>query len=109
MKAIVQPGQYPIIRDALVHDQEIFFPSPDLGNETTFTDIVHTYSPRLFAMAFRITGSRQEAEDIVQEAFLRLWQKRAEIIPDNLGGWLHKVVTNLAYKHVKRESRKFQL
>jgi len=96
MQAMVQPGQYQIIPDALVH-------------ESTFTGIVHTYSSRLFPIAFRITGNRQEAEDIVQEAFLKLWQRRAEIIPDNLGGWLHKVVTNLAYKHLKRESRKFQL
>jgi RNA polymerase sigma-19 factor, ECF subfamily len=70
-----------------------------IGDETAFTEIVRVYSPRLIIIAASITRNRLTAEDIVQEAFLRLWQKRSVIIPDNLGGWLYRVVTNLSYKH----------
>src|SRR5579859_5248285 len=80
-----------------------------LEDENTFTAIVHAHSSTLFVFAFRITGSKQVAEDLVQEAFLKLWQRRTEVISDNIGGWLYKVVAHSAYKYVKRESKKRQI
>lgn len=74
-----------------------------------FTGIVQTHSSILFFVAYRITKNRQVSEDIVQEAFLRLWKHRHRVIPGNPGGWLHKVVCNLGYKHVKRTSVEIQL
>lgn len=67
-----------------------------------FTGIVQSHSSPLFFVAYRITRDRQVAEDIVQEAFLRLWQQRVKIIPGNPGGWLYTVVNHLGYKYVKR-------
>jgi DNA-directed RNA polymerase specialized sigma24 family protein len=51
--------------------------------------------PRLFGLAYRMLGSAQEAEDVVQDAFIR-WNgaERAAIVTP--GPWLAKVVTNLA-------------
>ncbi|MGN7722691.1 RNA polymerase sigma factor [Chitinophaga sp. 22620] len=79
------------------------------ANESTFSEVVHAHSASLFLVAMRITKSRPAAEDIVQEAFLRLWQKREEVVPQNLGGWLYKVVSHLAYKHLKKESRQLEV
>ena len=47
--------------------------------------------PRLRAVAYRMLGSLAEADDAVQDAWLRLSQSRADQI-DNLGGWLTTVV-----------------
>jgi RNA polymerase sigma-70 factor (ECF subfamily) len=49
---------------------------------------------RLQALAFRILGSRTEAEDAVQEAWLRLTRSEADDI-SNLGGWLTTVVSRV--------------
>jgi len=49
------------------------------------------HRPRLQAVAYRMLGSLAEAEDAVQDAWLRLNQSKAEQI-DNLGGWLTTVV-----------------
>ena len=49
------------------------------------------HRPRLRAVAYRMLGSSTEADDAVQDAWLRLSQSRAEQI-DNLGGWLTTVV-----------------
>lgn len=38
-----------------------------------FNDIIRRYSGKLLAIAVRITGDRQEAEDIVQDVFLKMW------------------------------------
>lgn len=78
-------------------------------SEAAFSALVQAHSADLLALAIKITRSKQVAEDIVQEAFLKLWQKRDEIIPQNLGGWLYKVVSNLAYKHLKKESRQLRV
>ena len=80
-----------------------------LENEHTFNGIVRAHSSGLLLIALRITKNREAAEDIVQEAFLKLWQNRAVITPENIGGWLYAVVSNLGYKHLERESRQFQL
>jgi RNA polymerase sigma-70 factor (TIGR02957 family) len=50
--------------------------------------------PRLFGLAYRMLGSAAEAEDVVQDAFLR-WDKADRAVIVHPDGWLAKVVTNL--------------
>lgn len=45
-------------------------------DSTAFTQQLIPYSRKLFAVAFRITGSSSEAEDVVQDVYLKLWQMR---------------------------------
>jgi RNA polymerase sigma-70 factor (ECF subfamily) len=56
--------------------------------------------PLLIGLAYRITGSRVEAEDIVQEAWLRARRTDAAAI-DNPGAWLTRVVARLALDHLR--------
>ena len=63
---------------------------------------------RLFALAYRMLGSVEDAEDILQEAFLR-WHGTDTAAIETPGAWLTTVVTRLALNHlesarVKRES-----
>lgn len=73
--------------------------------ETAFKSIVQSHSDTLMRTAMHITRHQQSAEDIVQEAFLRLWKDRNKIISYNMGGWLYTVTTHLAYKHIKKTKR----
>ena len=66
-----------------------------------FTKIVHDWTPHLQYRAWQITKNQHAAEDIVQEAFLALWQQAVKCIPDNPVGWLIKVVTNLSARHIR--------
>ena len=75
------------------------------ADETAFNGIVRSHSDVLMRTAMHITRHQQAAEDIVQEAFLRLWQNRNKIMPYNTGGWLYTVTTHLAYKHLKKTKR----
>jgi RNA polymerase sigma-70 factor (ECF subfamily) len=67
-------------------------------------------------IAWRMTGDAHEAEDIVQEAMLRLWDQAPKIAARHpvgslaaaglrLGGWLQRVVTNLAIDRLRRGRR----
>src|SRR4051794_13210192 len=75
------------------------------ADERTFNSMVQSHWNVLMRTAMQITRNEQSSEDIVQEAFLRLWQNRNKLVPYNMGGWLHTVTTHLAYKHIKKEKR----
>ncbi|MEV1024582.1 RNA polymerase sigma-70 factor [Streptomyces sp. NPDC050264] len=53
-----------------------------------------SHRPRMFGLAYRLLGSAEEAQDTVQDAYLRLSATEPGSI-DHLGAWLAKVVTNL--------------
>ncbi|HEY5333423.1 MAG TPA: sigma-70 family RNA polymerase sigma factor [Solirubrobacterales bacterium] len=64
--------------------------------------------PRLRAVAYRMLGSTSEADDAVQEAWLRLDRSDAEAI-DNLGAWLTTVVARIALNMLRsRNTRREQ-
>lgn len=75
-------------------------------NTQEFNSIMRSHSPVLFATVIQLTRDKQTTEDIVQETFLRLWEKRMTLKNDNIGGWLYRVALHLAYKHLKKESCK---
>ena len=61
----------------------------------------------VFRQAYRVTASAQEAEDLAQETFIRLYSQRPGPGRDhNMRAWLLKVVTNLAYNAVRGEGRR---
>ncbi|WP_341839040.1 sigma-70 family RNA polymerase sigma factor [Chitinophaga caseinilytica] len=72
--------------------------------EAGFSTLVQDHSAKLLHIVTYLTRNRQTAEDIVQETFLRLWERRTTIVPENVGGWLYRVAWNLAQAHLKRES-----
>lgn len=78
------------------------------GDRTAFGQLVARHLPRMAAVAGRITGNRGDAEEIVQEAFLRAWLKaptwRAQGEPGSaaFGTWLGRVVVNLCLDRKRR-------
>jgi RNA polymerase sigma-70 factor (ECF subfamily) len=68
--------------------------------------------PRAFRHAARVLGDRAEAEDLAQEAMLRLWKAAADWRTDGTAKpatWLHKVVANLAIDRLRRSGRSVEL
>jgi RNA polymerase sigma-70 factor (ECF subfamily) len=65
-----------------------------MADDTWLTDRFEEQRPRLRALAYRMLGSVADADDAVQDAWLRLTRGDAADI-DNLGGWLTAVVTRL--------------
>jgi len=69
----------------------------------------------VYRLAYRLAGTREEAEDLAQEAFLRLhrtphlWHTAANPTAEhNVRAWLYRVVTNLAYNALRGERRRRQ-
>ena len=60
----------------------------------------------LWGVAYRLTGSAEDAEDAVQEAFARLVAAPLDAPPDELGRWLARVTTNLGIDALRRRRRR---
>lgn len=76
-------------------------------NASEFKKIFLPCHRRMYATAWQLTGNQQEAEDLVQDAMLRLWTKREGLtIPDNAEAFSVTTLRNLFYdqhrkKHLK--------
>lgn len=80
------------------------------GSQQAFAVLLHKYTDRYVRVALRYVGNVAEAEDITQEAFIRLWR----LAPDwegqqgrgaQLTTWLYRVVVNLSIDHLRRNKR----
>ena len=67
----------------------------DSGSTDSAATAFESHRDRLRAVAYRVLGSHADAEDVVQEAWLRLARQDADTI-DNLAGWLTTVVGRLS-------------
>ena len=68
-------------------------------------DSFETERPRLTGLAYRITGSLADAEDVVQEAWIR-WAARDADRVDNPAGWLTTVTSRLALDRLRAQRRR---
>jgi len=77
------------------------------GDSDAFRELVEGYSQRIFRTAFRLTGSEENAEDVVQEAFLRAYRKLHLFDGrSQFGTWLHRIAVNCAMDLMRKEGRR---
>lgn len=76
------------------------------GDETAFTEIYNQYWEPLYFMAHKRLQSAQDAEEIVQQVFLTLWQKRAALSIQSLPFYLAAMVRYAIYRHFANLQRK---
>jgi RNA polymerase sigma-70 factor (ECF subfamily) len=77
--------------------------------DTHFEDFVRTYQDRMYAFALRLIGSRQDAEECTQDAFVRAYralltysqERRREL---HLRAWLYQIVLNVVRNRVRRHT-----
>lgn len=75
------------------------------GNELAFREIFNHYSSRLYNYTFRITDDEELSEEIVMDAFLKVWCNRqglGEII--HFDSYLYTLVRNRAFNAIKRRA-----
>src|SRR5512132_1906495 len=80
------------------------------GDPDAYRVLVERHSRALFRLAFRMTGNEHDAEDVVQESFLRAYRQlgRFEARAD-FGTWLYRITANCAVDMMRaRQSRRDQ-
>jgi RNA polymerase sigma-70 factor (ECF subfamily) len=79
------------------------------GNTDAFRVIVDHYQSFAYAVAFRFLNQAEEAEDVVQESFIRLWKNLSKYRPEVLlSTWLYGIITNLCLDFLKSTYAKQQ-
>lgn len=75
------------------------------GNISDFEKIVDSYERVLLHIAFYIVGNKQDAEDLCQEAFIKLFKYINSFLPKkgSLKGYLYKTISNLCFTHLKKK------
>ena len=81
-------------------------PTPE--KERVFNALYQDYWYKVFRHSYEYTGSKQEAEDMAQEVFLKLWQQldRLSAVFTNVQGYLFIMTRNSCHNHYKKELRK---
>ncbi|MFJ3841995.1 RNA polymerase sigma factor [Streptomyces sp. NPDC090054] len=73
------------------------------GDDDAFAVLVRRHSSRLLALARHLLGSRADAEDAVQEAFLSAWRQLPEFHRGaSFGTWMYRIVTNRCLNIARR-------
>ena len=72
------------------------------GDEQSFELLLHRYRSPLVNFLYRMVRNREQAEDLAQEVFLRVYRARADYVPSaKFTTWLFRIATNLALNSVR--------
>jgi RNA polymerase sigma-70 factor, ECF subfamily len=76
------------------------------GDESAFSRLVESYRPELQVHCYRMLGSLEDSEDVVQETFLRAWRnRRAFEQRSSFRTWLYRIATNACFDALARRPR----
>jgi RNA polymerase sigma-70 factor (ECF subfamily) len=76
------------------------------GDESAFQALVERHSRPLFRLAYRMTGNDHDAEDVVQDAFVKAWRRLGQFEDRaNFGSWLYRIAANSAYDTLRARAR----
>ena len=87
-------------------NKEILFEDIKCGNLSAFEALFRQYYLSMCVIAGKLVANREVAEDIVQDVFIRLWEKKAEYdkIPD-FRTFLYVAVRNLCYNYLRDKKK----
>ena len=97
------PDPDPRVAPSPAEGEALLLAAAARGDGQAFQALVHTHLGAMLGTARRMLGDAAEAEDVAQEAMLRLWRNAAtlQLGPGGLKPWLRRVVSNLAIDRIR--------
>ena len=91
--------------DSIHNERDLLLQIAD-GSEVAFRQLFDTYQQRLFTYVYKVTRSRELADDAVQEIFLKIWTMRQKLPAiENMQAYLHRMAHNQALKGFQAVAR----
>lgn len=85
------------------YDEKQLFALVAEGDEAAFTEIFKRWDKRIFAFTFKMIKSEHQAEEITQEIFIKLWEKRHQLAGiDNPEAWMIRAAANHTLDRIKK-------
>jgi len=90
-----------------IQDDDALLAAFAAGAPDAARQLAATHLPRVYAVALRMLGNQAEAEDVAQDAMLRLWNIAPKWEPGRaqLGTWLYRVTSNLATDRLRSRNQ----
>jgi len=74
------------------------------GDRQAFAVIVQRYQKQIYSLAYRLTNSPEDAQDLAQEVFLKVYQVLSKYDGQRpFFPWMYKVATNVCYSYLRRK------
>jgi RNA polymerase sigma-70 factor (ECF subfamily) len=90
-----------------MHDEQALLAGLRAGNEQAFEDLVRIYGGRMLAVARRFVRNDDDAQDVVQSAYLNAFRSVGQFEGQCLiGTWLHRIVVNTALMKLRARRRR---
>src|SRR6185436_11643875 len=73
----------------------------------TFQNLVFPVKNKLYRFAFRLLGSTEDAQDVVQEVFIKVWNGREQLGDiENIEAWCMRITKNLSLDRLRQSQRR---
>ena len=81
-----------------------------LGDKSAFEELVKRHQDLVFSLSFKLTGNRELANDVAQEAFIRAWKAIDKFRGDStFGTWIYRITVNTAWTLRKKAKKHYSL
>lgn len=99
IETTVSPGDTASMHELVTRAQD--------GDAGAFEDLYHRTSERVYALCLRMSGDAQRAEELVQDVFVRAWEKLGTFRGDaRFTTWLHRLTVNLVLQERRSRGRR---
>jgi len=88
---------------ALAPDESLLVREAKAGNYAAFEELVNRYEKKIYRLGMNITGNREDAEDVLQEAFLKAFEHLPEFREDSrFYTWIVRIAVNEALMKLRK-------
>jgi len=85
-----------------LHSDKDLIKSLNKDSTAAFDELFHTYSPKLYHFAYGYLKSREDSEELVQDVFCKVWERRKDIKEEFL---FSSYLFSIAFNHIKKHFR----
>jgi RNA polymerase sigma-70 factor, ECF subfamily len=80
------------------------------GDRAAFSELVDLYKDKVYHISYRMLGNRQEAEDVAQETFLRVYANLDNYDPQyKFSTWIYRIASNLSIDAIRKRKKNLSL
>ena len=84
----------------------VLFEKVQSRDSRAFDQLMREYSPELYSFILRIVANAEDAQDILQDTFVRVWEKSHQFKgKSSVKTWIFRIAINLSYTHLKKRKR----